>query len=299
MVVKDATRTVPPQAYCTPETDRRNQQVLQPDPAKVMDLVRAGCSLGLNRLDTLDAGLRAVGAVLEDALAGRAQANLYYSRRSNQAFGVHSDSHDVFALHCEGEKEWHLYEGADPDPINHPAFKKLPLEERRRRAGRVAETLVMKPGDLLYIPRGQYHDALCRTDDCVHVAYGVTQVIGMDLLTLLMNRAPADAAFRRALPHPEAADYDTALAAQLADLGDRLKAMASDAESRAFLRQYQTEHFRTRRGGYSFPITGPTAQEQAQAAQARAKAGGTRSPGAGRPLPAQARAAIIGAVKPR
>lgn len=298
MVVKDNTRLVPPQVYSTTETDRRNQQVLQPDPAKVMELVRAGCSLGLNRLDTLDAGLRAVGKVLEEALAGKAQANLYYSRRANKAFGVHCDTHDVFALHCEGEKEWYLYEGMDPDPINHPAFRKLPLEERQRRAGKVTETLVMKPGDLLYLPRGQYHDALCRSDDCVHVAYGVTQVIGMDVLTLLMNRAPLHDAFRRALPHPAAKDYDSALAAHLSELGDLLKEMAGDEESRAFMRQYQTELFRTKRGGYAFPVSGPTAREQAAAAQTKVR-GATARPVAGKPLPAKARAAIMGAVKPR
>lgn len=279
MVVKDDLRLVPPQTYSTAEIDRRGRQVLQPDPDKVMDLIRAGCSLGLIHLDTLDAGLRMVGVALEEAMAGKAQANLYCSRRGNQAFGVHCDTHDVFALHCEGEKEWHIYEGSDDTPIAHPAFKKVPLEERRRRAGNVAATLVMKPGDLLYLPRGQYHDAVCRTDTCIHIAYGVTTVIGMDLLTLLMNRAPAHPAFRRSLPRPGSENYAAALADHAAGLGDLLKTMAADAETLAFMRRYQTETFRTKRGGYALPVTGATAKEKAAS------------------VPAEARAAILGAIR--
>ena len=43
--------------------------------------------------------------------------------QSHQAFAPHYDTHDVFALHCEGEKVWNIYENFEQDPINHPIFK--------------------------------------------------------------------------------------------------------------------------------------------------------------------------------
>lgn len=288
IILKHDTQTIPPSAYSVQTTDRRDQQVMQPDPAKVMDLIRRGASFGLNRIDTLDDGLRAVGDALEEALAGKAQANLYCSRKATQAFDVHFDTHDVFAIHCEGEKEWHLYETTEDAPINHPAFRKLPLEQRRARAGKMAQTLVLKPGDLLYVPRGLYHDALCVTDGCVHIAYGVTTVIGLDLLTLLANRAPGESLFRRSLPNPAHAGYDEALRACLEELGDALKAMAADRQSLDFLKQYQTQHFRTARGGFSLPVEGAPPKARQQAA---------RTAPVRPPVPAQARAAILSAVK--
>lgn len=288
IVLKHDTRTIPPQAYSTQVTDRRDQQALQPDPAKVMDFIRRGASFGLNRIDTFDAGMRAVGAALEEALAGRAQANLYCSRKETQAFDVHFDTHDVFALHCEGEKEWHLYETVEDNPIHHPLFRRQPVEQRRARAGRVVQTVLLKPGDLLYVPRGVYHDALCVTDNCVHIAYGVTTVIGIDVLTLLTNRAPAEGLFRRTLPNPASADYEEALKARLTELGDQLKAMATDQQTLDFIRQYQREIFRTTRGGFTLPIEGAPPKPQPAQPPARKPA-----------PPPQARAAILNAVKAR
>lgn len=283
IVLKHDTQTIPPQAYSTQVTDRRDQPALQPDPAKVMEYIRRGASFGLNRIDTLDDGLRQVGAALEEALAGKAQANLYCSRKATQAFDVHFDTHDVFAIHCEGEKEWHLYETVEDNPVNHPLFRRLPVEQRKARAGKVAQKLVMKPGDLLYVPRGVYHDALCTTDSCVHIAYGVTTVIGMDVLTLVSNRAPAESLLRRTLPNPSSPDYEDALKARLTEIGELLKAMASDQQSLDFIKQYQSQIFRTVRGGFDLPIDGaPPAQPQKPAAKA---------------APPQARAAILNAVK--
>lgn len=294
ILLKHDTQTIPPQAYSIATTDRREQPVLQPDPAKVMEFIRRGASFGLNNIDTLDDGLRTVGDILESALAGKAQANLYCSRKETQAFGVHFDTHDVFAMHCEGEKEWQLYETMEDNPINHPAFKKLPMDQRRARAGKVAQRLVMKPGDLLYVPRGLYHDALCLTDGCVHIAYGVTTVIGIDVLTLLSNRAPGETLLRQTLPNPSQPDYEEALKARLNEIGDLLKRMASDGQSLDFIRRYQGEIFRNGRGGFDLPIPGapdkPKMQPQQQRPPAMAMAGGPA-------VPAQARAAILSAVK--
>ena len=35
--------------------------------------------------------------------------------QSHQAFAPHFDTHDVFALHCQGEKMWNIYENFEND----------------------------------------------------------------------------------------------------------------------------------------------------------------------------------------
>src|SRR3546814_13609929 len=68
---------------------------------------------------------------LQEATGGRSQANLHFSMSQRQAFGPHCDVHEVFAVHCNGEKVWNLYENREAAPVNHPSFQFGRSEERR------------------------------------------------------------------------------------------------------------------------------------------------------------------------
>ena len=103
------------------------------------------------------------------------------------AFGPHFDMHDVFAIHFEGEKIWNIYENIERTPINHGIFN-LSLEERTRRAGNIVEQVTLKPGDLLYIPRGQFHDALASKNGAIHIAFGLTYFKPIDLMSSLWEK---------------------------------------------------------------------------------------------------------------
>ncbi len=106
---------------------------------------------------------------------------------SHQAFGPHCDEHDVFAVHFEGEKVWNIYENIEKNPINHPLFKFSP-EERIKKAGNLIDQVTLKPGDLLYIPRGQYHDALASQNGAIHIAFGLTYFKPVDLMSILWEK---------------------------------------------------------------------------------------------------------------
>jgi ribosomal protein L16 Arg81 hydroxylase len=101
---------LPPREFCRTAPNRDGQTVLQPDAGKVMNLLQRGASLVANDIDTLTPGLRGIANALESALLGKAQANLYCSRKEHQAFGTHFDTHDVYAMHIAGEKLWRIYE---------------------------------------------------------------------------------------------------------------------------------------------------------------------------------------------
>src|SRR3546814_5312450 len=87
---------------------------------------------------------------------------------------------DVFALHIEGSKTWRLYEGRANNPLDVPGYnwESLSPEQRERTRGKLQQEVAMQPGDLLYIPRGQYHDALASSEACLHLSFGITQQIG-------------------------------------------------------------------------------------------------------------------------
>jgi len=199
---------------------------LRPDPDLVQRWIGKGASVVLNDIDALAPGVRQFANELQEATGGRSQANLYFSMAQRQAFGPHCDVHEVFAVHCHGEKVWNIYENREDTPINHPSFQ-FGDAERERRAGKVAEQVQMQPGDLLYIPRGRYHDALASENGALHIAFGVTMPKALDLLGIIWEAAVQDPALRADLPvKPDGA----ALAKVLKQIGGKVeKILASKA----------------------------------------------------------------------
>ena len=159
----------------------------RPDVNKVQKLVSQGASIILNDIEKYNSNLLKIADQLQQFTQGRCQGNLYFSMASHKAFGPHFDLHDVFAIHFEGEKVWNIYENIEESPINHPIFRINP-EERVKRAGKLIDQVTLKPGDLLYIPRGQYHDALASKNGAIHVAFGLTYFKPIDLMASIWEK---------------------------------------------------------------------------------------------------------------
>lgn len=245
--------------YCREEIDRDSRPTLQPDADKVKAWMRRGASLVLNAIDTLSPEMAAVANAVEQALGGKSQSNLYCSLQQRRAFDTHMDTHDVFALHVAGEKDWNIYEGRLDQPIAHDMFKSLDRDFHMAHCGEIASKLTLRPGDFLYLPRGQYHDALASSEACIHLTIGVTRIIGHDLLNLLFNHAMADSAFRAAFPLlNDSPDTDrAAVRDHIARLTDTLSdILRSDVVLDDMMRYRET--FKYYRGGFSLPddVTG-------------------------------------------
>lgn len=246
---------LPPRDYCRPAVDRSSGAMsLQPDAALVNALIARGASIILNDIDSLGGGLAAVATALEETLESRAQANLYCSWRERQAFPSHFDTHDVYALHIAGEKLWRIYEGRLDNPVEHPSFKGQPASYHETARGKVAMEILLKPGDLLYIPRGTYHDALARSDGTIHVAFSAVAVIGLDFVSALFERAVHDPVFRADLPRRHVAGGEAAFSDHMRRLATHLGQLATDAKTLDAFRSFQ-DNYRYRRGGFALPAT--------------------------------------------
>jgi bifunctional lysine-specific demethylase and histidyl-hydroxylase MINA len=198
-------KKVRPDDYCVPGLDRDMRDTMLPDLTKVSAWLARGASLVANDIATLTPALQQTATLLEEAIGGKAQANLYASSKAHPGFGTHFDTHDVFAFHIEGEKQWRVYQCPLVDPITHPAFKGLSPEFHEKNKGAISLEVTLKPGDLLYIPRGWYHDALATSTASLHVTFGVTPVIGLDLLSELFEASVHHPIFRAAVPTEEKA----------------------------------------------------------------------------------------------
>ncbi len=239
---------VPVSSYAAPAPGRDGGQVMRPDPRRVRRFLQKGATLVANDIDQLTPELSACARAMEEALGGKVQANLYLSSKRRQGFRVHYDTHDVFAVHCEGEKRWFVFEGRAEDPIAHPTFKNVPQEVHEKAKGALWREIRMKPGDLLYLPRGQYHYALAEEGGCIHMAMGVTYPIGIDFVGYLYERMITEPLARANLPrgNPEA------LAERLRALGQRIAELAGEARTLSDMERFMAG-FRYPREGYDLP----------------------------------------------
>lgn len=207
--------------YCD-TTDLRAGTPAPVSPPKVKALLGLGASLIANHLHRVCPAVGAVVRMLEREFAARAFANVYCSFKGVQAFQTHYDLHDVFALQAEGEKTWRIYESRADTPVT-----PLPPGDEVEKwltasRGRLLFEAVMKPGDILYLPRGQYHDALTGGQASLHVTFGVAPATGLSLFKLLENVLTRESDFRAYLPDARDAP---ALGDRLAALADRVGAV--------------------------------------------------------------------------
>lgn len=263
------TNRIPPAAYCVNAPNRDRQPVMRPDPHKVQELMGHGAALLLNQIETLAPGVLALVNTIQQGLGAKSSANLYISRKDRRGFDAHCDRHDVFAVQIYGTKLWNIYEGQLDNPIEHAMFENVPQAEYDHRKGKVAEIIEMNPGDLLYLPRGKFHDALTSGDLSVHLSISSNEPIGLDWLTQLWNLAVQDPDFRTVLPFPDGPSGERALDQHLKHLYERLGAIAVDAQSRRMARDLR-RGYGIKRGSYDLPdlpdaSTGPRPVEPVSA----------------------------------
>jgi len=238
-------RQLTPMEFCRPALSRDGGETLQPDPKRVADYLRKGATVVLDYMQSLTPAVASVSATFELVIGGPVSCNTYCSWNAHPGFGSHFDTMEVFALHISGTKLWRLYEGRAEGAAEAGGFHcgNVPPEQREIAKGKVLQELTMKPGDLLYVPRGQYHDALATSEASLHISFGITEPIGLDFITILAQTLPRDPLFRASLPH-----FDDAPAhqAHLRKLAERVQTMIADpaisTEMRGFQRQRAAQH---------------------------------------------------------
>lgn len=211
--------SVPAEQYCA-EALTPAGRVLRPSPAKIEVQLATGASLVANEIQGLTPAIAAFCDAMSETFAAAVAANAYCSFGGVQAFQTHYDLHDVFAVQTEGEKIWRLSAKRADDPVDPPPFAD-PRAWYAATRGPLMQEVRMRPGDVLYLPRGWYHDALATEGASLHLTFSVTPLYGRILFSLLEQAAMQDPAFRAWLP-PAGLDDGAALSRHLAGLMKRL-----------------------------------------------------------------------------
>jgi hypothetical protein len=150
---------------------------------------------------------------LEGALGHPVQANSYYTPRGSQGLAVHHDTHDVFVLQVAGEKRWLVYEPAFELPLRDQKYN----HDRDGGPGEPVHDLVLRAGNVLYLPRGWLHEALTSDTDSLHITVGINVYTWIEALRAAVDACADEVEVRRAV-----ADDGEPSANLLALLGERL-----------------------------------------------------------------------------
>ena len=234
-------QVIPAGQYCRSGVGRQGGKVMRPDQNRVNHFLRQGATLVLDFLHGIDPAIQDVALCLERLTGAPTSCNAYCSWKEVRGYESHFDVMDVFAIQIEGEKLWNIYSGRAPNPAFMPGVSPadFSVEQHRQMRGEIVEQVLMKPGDVLYIPRGLYHDALAREGDSLHLSFGATHDMGATAFTMLARDIQPEDAFRRALPH---LDDPAGLAAYLTELGQIVAARMADPKFHTAVRQMQMQN---------------------------------------------------------
>lgn len=200
---------VPAQEYIEQVTTRRGGPVPRLLAMPLAQRLRGGATLVLDAVEELVAPVGDLAAQLEHELRERVQVNLYAGWGATHGFDVHWDDHDVLVIQVTGRKRWRMHGATRPAPLHRDVT--LPA----RPAGDPIDDFMLEDGDVLYVPRGHWHDVSAVGEQSLHLTIGVNPATGVDLVSWLVDQLRADEALRADLPRFAPAEDRARLAAEL------------------------------------------------------------------------------------
>jgi Cupin superfamily protein. len=181
---------VEPKTYLR-EMFRMGRKKLQLDKHRFYELMRCGATLVLNRSEDYLCAASDLCVEIARFAHQPASGNAYISFGGkeafggNGAFGKHWDTHDVFAVQWIGKKLWRIYEPTLPLPMSHQISRRT----NTPCPGQPSFEYTLEVGDVLYIPRGWWHEVISLECASWHISIGTYPQSIADYLLWVCGRA--------------------------------------------------------------------------------------------------------------
>lgn len=175
----------------------RDQPGLRLNAASLLNLLRQGATILVDRIDELVPGIRRLVGAVQEHLQARVSANAYLSFRQGSALAPHYDNHDIIVAQIHGNKRWWFYDRREAFPV---AIDPTNWGKRQPPGNPVRE-VVLTAGDVMVVPRGEWHHTAVEGDVSVHLTVGVRPARGLHLIQRCLDEASADVLFRQDIPH--------------------------------------------------------------------------------------------------
>lgn len=195
------------------------------DAGRLAVALAQGASLILDDAQELAPRVRDLMASFQEALRTDAFANLYAGWHSQNAFNRHWDPQEAVVLQLAGRKRWRVWRPTRLHPLQNDSEPPAPP------AGAPVWEGVLNDGDVLYIPRGWWHDAFPLNEPSLHLTVSLTPPTALDYLGWVMSSLRDHADLRASLA-PEG---------QQGDIAKRISKLVTDALQGASLAEFQRQ----------------------------------------------------------
>lgn len=161
------------------------------------ELMRNGATLILNRLEMRSEAVHDIAMDLARFVGEKTVANGYAAFGGEGTFAKHWDTHDVFAVQLIGRKRWRVFEPTFLLPLPQQKSK----EHKHECPAHAVFDGVLEAGDVLYIPRGWWHEAVpLPGEETFHLAVGVHPMSIRDYISWsCFKTLPLDLSLRRSI----------------------------------------------------------------------------------------------------
>jgi Cupin superfamily protein len=176
-------------------TARRGGTIPRIDIERLYKHLKSGATLVLDAIDEMVPAISTTCETLTRIFLTHIQANAYASWGESRGFGLHWDDHDVIIIQIAGSKHWQIF----GPTREYPLYRDVELNTERPQTKPVWERSI-RAGDVLYVPRGHWHDVVAANEPTLHLTFGINNPNGVDLLEWLADQLRDSALFRRDLP---------------------------------------------------------------------------------------------------
>ncbi|MEN7530998.1 cupin domain-containing protein [Cupriavidus sp. DL-D2] len=151
----------------------------------VYDYMQKGATLISNKIYG-EEKVSQISNEISNFTARQVVSSVYVAFGDRSSFKCHWDTRDVFAVQIIGRKRWLIYK---------PSFEFPLYTQQSKDYGHLYPCpdspymdVILEPGDILYLPRGWWHDPLPLGEPTVHIALGTVPAYTMDYLCWSVNQ---------------------------------------------------------------------------------------------------------------
>ncbi|HAV3706631.1 JmjC domain-containing protein [Acinetobacter baumannii] len=150
------------------------------------EYLRSGATLVHNRI-TNEPKIDNISRQIANFANAQTITSGYAAFSSKSSYKSHWDTRDVYAVQLIGKKRWIIKAPNFPNPLYMQQTKHFTdIEE----PDDIYMDIVLEPGDVLYIPRGWWHNPLPLDGETFHLAIGTFPPTGFEYTSWIQNLIP-------------------------------------------------------------------------------------------------------------
>ena len=174
--------------------DMDGREARQPRVKRIRRLLEHGATVNAFGQEGNFPGLAWLREIFAHAFSAECQVATFYSQKDHQGLAPHYDCVEIFVLQLYGRKRWFVSSQRVESPVVGYGTATM-YDDKAPHA-----EMVLEPGDLLYFPRGTFHQAIAVSEESLHATVAVKLPSYLDMLTVLANTAPDVDSIRCDLP---------------------------------------------------------------------------------------------------